>query len=106
MSDYWFDAEAIASERMDADIEQADLEAAGREYGRSRKRMVRLRAAGDLAGAARACMHGGGYPLNSPAALNMADPRAGQQGFRCNDCGSVTTEYRGAVLIPCDMVSR
>lgn len=100
----WFDPEAIETERLDADIEQANLEAAGRESARGHKRMLALRAAGDLAGAARACPHGGGYPLNSLAAQNSNDPKAGQQGFRCSDCGSILTEWAGTVLAPCDWI--
>jgi len=72
----------------DADIEQAELEAAGRESARGLKRAKRLFLAGDLTGAARACPHGGGYPTDKPAAKNSKDPRAGEPGFRCYYCGS------------------
>lgn len=109
MSGEWFDAEAIESERLDADIEQASLMAAGREYARGRKAMLRLLAVGRLDDAARACMHGGGYPLKSLAAENASDPRAGQSGFRCSDCGSVLagdslpSRYeRPVILFACD----
>jgi hypothetical protein len=102
----WFDAEAIADERMDADMEMASLEAAGRRASRGRKRMVALRAAGDLDGAAKACRHGGGYPLDSLAARNAADPRAGEPGVRCLDCGSVLSAWPwdgGTVTAPCEI---
>jgi hypothetical protein len=99
---YW-DAEAIEAERFDADCEMAELQAQGREFGRARKTMLRLRAAGKLAEAAQACPHGAGYPLNSPAATNSSDPRAGQAGFRCVDCGSVLTGWAGRVIHPCDL---
>jgi len=104
MSDYWFDDEAIASERLDADIDMASLEAAGRSCARGRKIMQTLRARGDLAGAARACSHGSGYPLKSLAAENTRDPRAGEVGFRCSDCLSVLTgSYpRYSILFACE----
>lgn len=75
----------------DADIEQAELEAAGRAAGRGHRRMLTLREAGDPAGAAILCHHGAGYPTNSPAARNINDPRAGQAGHRCTTCGSFWT---------------
>jgi hypothetical protein len=83
------DQEAIEYERLDSDIEQAELEACGRTYWRSVKRMRELRNAGRLSDAALACPHGGGYPLASLAARNANDPRAGESGERCCDCGSV-----------------
>jgi hypothetical protein len=72
----------------DADIEQAQLEAAGRASARGHRRMKQLRADGKLAEAAAACTHGAGYPTDSPAARNANDPRAGEIGHRCTDCGS------------------
>ncbi|MGB2713262.1 MAG: hypothetical protein WBC51_03725 [Vicinamibacterales bacterium] len=75
----------------DADIEQAELEAAGRAAGRGHRAMLRLRTAGNLAAAALACHHGAGYPTHSPAATNCADPRAGERGHRCTECGSFWT---------------
>jgi hypothetical protein len=104
MSGGWFDEDAIASERLDADIEMAELQAAGRDYARSHRRMVKLLAAGDKVGAAKACMHGSGYPLDSLAARNSSDPRAGDKGLRCTGCGSILTEWRGAVLEPCEWI--
>lgn len=68
----------------DADDLQADLEAASR----GARQMRRLLRAGHPADAARACHHGSGYPTNSPAASGCADPRAGQPGHRCTECGS------------------
>jgi hypothetical protein len=98
------DPEAIEAERFQADCEQAELEAAGREYARGHKRMLRLRAEGKLREAAAACLHGAGYPLASLAAERSGDPGAGGLGFRCSECGSVLSEWAGAVLKPCDWV--
>lgn len=73
---------------QDADFEMRELEAAGRVAYRGFKAMRRLRAEGKLAEAAKCCSHGAGYPTNSPAAENDGDPRSGQRGYRCSDCGS------------------
>src|SRR5688500_1602489 len=88
MSDYWFDSEASEAERLEGDMELARLEAKGGENSRAERRMRQLRAAGKLAEASAACMHGGGYPTDSPRAEHVNDPRAGTKGFRCDDCGS------------------
>lgn len=95
-------------EREQADIEQAELEAAGREYGRAHRRMMALRKAGDLTGAAKACKHGAGYPLASLAATYAKDPRAGEKGVRCSDCGSVIDEFPWGghyvtIIHPCEL---
>lgn len=118
--DYGMEQEAIEQERFEADCEQADMEAQGRAYGKRIRRMRRYLAAsvavlagnpsgvtpelaatwaGDMAGlagylrgkAASFCPHSGGYPLDSIAAGNSQDPRAGQPGVRCVDCGSVVS---------------
>lgn len=72
----------------DADLEQAELEAAGREASRGTRRMRQLRAAGRLQEAAAACPHGSGYTTNGEAAILAKDPRAGLRGMRCTGCGS------------------
>jgi hypothetical protein len=86
MSGFGYDPEAVI---QDADIEQYELEQEGRYHARRIKKMNKLRLAGRLDEAAMECTHrGGGYPLGSRAATNNLDPRAGQKGFRCQDCGS------------------
>jgi len=105
-SDY-HDPEAIEAERLDADRELAELEAAGREAGRKLRRADRLRAEGRLAEAAEACPHGGGYPLRSIAARTSNDPRFGEDGVRCSDCFSVLSAFPFddedvRVLYPCE----
>jgi hypothetical protein len=87
----------------DADIEQAELEALGSEADAMLRTMARLRAAGDLTGAAAACTHGWGYPLNSIAATNADDPRAGQDGHRCLHCGSVLRDSPFDHMYPCEV---
>jgi hypothetical protein len=96
--------------REQADYEQAELEAAGAAYARATRRVKALVAMGKKEEAARYCPHGGGYPLNSLAAKNSKDPRAGQAGHRCLDCGSVLDRpsyVSGAVvLVPCELEPR
>jgi hypothetical protein len=93
---------------QDADFDQRELEARGAEFGRARKRSESYRDAGDLPRAAAACPHGGGYPLDSEAARRDNDPRAGQDGQRCSDCGSVLSAFPFEttepvrVIHPCD----
>lgn len=100
----WMDQEAIDQERFDADREQAQLEAEGRSYAKRSRRAAQLRAAGRLVEASAMCPHGGGYPLDSLAARNAKDPRAGQPGIRCYDCGSVLSDWgsQGVVLFSCE----
>lgn len=103
MAGGWNDPEAIEQERLDADMEQAALESAGRDYARRARKSALLRAQGKLDEAAKMCPHGGGYPLKSLAARNANDPREGQAGVRCYDCGSVLTDWQGRVLFPCEL---
>jgi hypothetical protein len=92
MTDYWAEVEALEDERFEADMLMAEYEAEGRRAAAAGRRSRALAAAGDLEAAAAACPHGGGYPLASPAAEHEGDPRKGEDGFRCWDCGSVLSE--------------
>jgi hypothetical protein len=90
---------------QEADFEQYELEQAGREYSARARASEKARAQGDLQKAAELCPHGGGYPLDSLAAKNSNDPRAGEKGDRCCDCGSVVSEVcnpEAEILVPCD----
>jgi len=97
----------------DADIEMAQLTAAGNAAARGSRRMRRLRADGRLAEAAAACHHGAGYGTDGSAAVDIKDPRAGQRGHRCSECGSW---WRGSVNfwelretapdVPCELEPR
>lgn len=103
---YSDEIEALEDERFSADMEQAELEAAGRQFSRQLRRFRALLAAGKKDEAARACPHGGGYPLSSLAAGYEHDPRAGQDGVRCSDCHSVLSNFRWdgpmVVLFACE----
>lgn len=103
---HWDEMEALEQERFDADLEQASYEAQGRAYGAAKRKSETLMAAGDKAGAAAACPHGGGYPLDSPAASHSNDPYAGESGYRCCDCGSRMSASPwdgGTVTAPCEI---
>lgn len=105
----WFDTEAIEAERFDADMEMARFEEEGARYAARSRRSAALRAAGDLEGAAEACPHGSGYPLNSLAAEHSADPYSGCGGWRCSECGSrltASTWDGGDVQIACEIEGR
>lgn len=94
----------------DADWDTVELQAAANRAVRSIKAVHKRYAAGDIAGAASACRHGGGYPLNSLAATLNDDPGAKQHGYRCLDCGSRLSAcpFDGPtkVLVPCEIPPR
>lgn len=73
---------------FDADIEQYQLEEAGRQHARRHKRMLALLAAGDKQGAAEMCMHGWQQRL-----------KPGE--YRCRHCGS-RVDDQCEVLVPCE----
>ena len=74
----------------DADIEQADLEAAGNEAYAAYAAGDKLRAQGNPFDAAKCCPHGAGYGLGGSHARDVGDPLAGdtKAAFRCTHCGS------------------
>lgn len=93
--------------RRDADILQAELEAAGNRAGRAYRRMAKLYLADLIEQAADACPHGWVYPLDSVAASEVDDPRRGERGFRCIECGSALgsdpMEGPAVVVVPCEL---
>lgn len=99
----YFDEEAIESERFYADMEMAEIEAAGRSSAKRIKLSAALRAQGKLAQAAAVCPHGWGYSSPSIAATQENDPRASETGFRCYHCGSFLSDDERAVLYPCEI---
>ena len=98
-----YDPEAIY---QDADFEQQDFEQQGRDYTRREREARRLYLAGDDGAAAAMCPHGAGYTLNMPAADHSRDPFAGEDGWRCRDCGSRLSAdpwNDGRVTVPCEL---
>jgi hypothetical protein len=101
--DWGMEDEALADERMEADMQMAELEAAGREFTRRIRAAKAAYLAGDKDKAARLCPHSSGYStLKHP---NCQDPMKGAEGARCSCCGSRLRELRrGAeVLVPCEI---
>jgi hypothetical protein len=91
---------------QDADFEQRAFEEESRVFVANLRRSEKLRASGKLAEAADACPHGGGFPLDSLAARNDNDPNAGEDGYRCRDCGSRLSASPwdgGYVTVPCEV---
>ena len=84
----FYDDEAIAQERFDADCDMSDLIEAGNEAARLIREGDKLRAAGRHFDAAKRCPHNGGYGLSGTMATDRNDPHAGTLGFRCCDCGA------------------
>lgn len=89
----WNDQEAIESERLDADIQQAELEAAGRSARNRRRQAVLLRAMGKLEEAMTVCSHGwSGYNPDRTA-------------IQCYECGSRMVDQpdgRRIATVPCE----
>ncbi len=116
IGDYEMDDGSWDCEREQADYDQAALEEAGNRHARVvRKVKALLEVAKGLTAdplaasnirqqAATLCLHGGGYGLKGSAAVDAGDPRAGEEGYRCHDCGSVVDDIMGDVLIPCEIV--
>lgn len=98
----------------DADFEQAEFERQGREFSLRLHQAKLLYREGNLEAAARKCPHGGGFPLDSIAASEGttgfgADPNAGEDGYRCCDCGSRLSASPwdgGQVTVPCEQGER
>lgn len=103
-----FDDYDLPSGYRDADLEMRELEAAGDAAYRGGRRMLELYRAGELARAARACKHGYRYGLRGTAAKDAGDPRYGQGGDRCIDCGSWVEDAGGIdrVFEPCELEPR
>lgn len=109
---YYHDPE-IPAGYQDADLEQAEFERQSREFDARMRKMRILRANGELRAAAQACTHSWGYPLDSEAAVHANDPRTGEEGWRCNHCGSALVEdpflygadYAGncPIIAPCEL---
>lgn len=86
MEAHWLDG-------LEADMEQAALEAEGNRYARNLRKVEQLIAEGDLDAATELCMHGHVGLLKG--ACSEGDPRYGEEGYRCFECGAVVTDIHG-----------
>lgn len=99
MSDYETTAdlnEAIYYEKLDADMEMAQLEAEGNRYYRNQQRVTKLQQEGKFAEAAELCAHGHVGKLDGSCSED--DPRYMERGYRCYECGAVVDEINGNVM--------
>lgn len=88
--------EAIHYECLDADLLQASLEAEGNRHARRAERVAKLLAAGQVGEATSLCFHGSVGGLTG--SCTEGDPRHGEEGYRCFECGAHVTEIGGSVL--------
>lgn len=88
--------EAVYYERLDADREQAEFEAEGRAYARRQAKAAAALESGDVETAVATCSHG--YVGGLTGSCTEGDPRHGQEGARCFDCGAHVTGCHGDVL--------
>jgi hypothetical protein len=91
---------------QDADFEQRDFEEQSARFASRERNSAKLRAEGNLPAAAKACPHGWGWPLDSLAAEHENDPNAGEDGWRCGDCGSRLDRSafdNGMLVVPCEV---
>jgi hypothetical protein len=88
--------EVIHYERLDADMEQAALEAEGNAHARRERRVDKLLGDGDVEAAIRLCAHG--YVGGLTGSCTDGDPRHGEEGYRCFNCGAVVDEIGGSIL--------
>lgn len=88
--------EAIYYERLDVDREQALLEAEGTRHARRADRVAKLLADGQVDEATVLCFHG--HVGGLTGSCTDGDPRHGEEGYRCWNCGAHVTEIGGSVL--------
>lgn len=81
---------------QDADIEQAQYEMEGNALARRQRHVETLKRAGADAEATEICAHG--YVGKLDGLCSKDDPRYGEEGFRCYDCGAVIDEIDGQVI--------
>lgn len=88
--------EAIYYERLDADREQAALEAEGNRYARRMRQVEALLKSEQFEEAVELCTHG--HVGGLTGSCTDGDPRHGEVGYRCFNCGGHVTEIGGSVL--------
>lgn len=88
--------DAIYYERLDVDREQAALEAEGNRYARQQRRVEALLKSGQIEEATELCFHG--HVGGLTGSCTDGDPRHGEEGYRCWNCGAHVTEIGGSVL--------
>ena len=88
--------EAIYYEKLDADMEMAQLEAEGNRHAKRMRNVRDALAAGDRTLAVSVCDHGHVGKLDG--LCSEEDSRYMEVGYRCYHCGAVVDEIMGNVL--------
>lgn len=88
--------EIIYYEKLDADMEMAQLEAEGDRWWRKAQKVRKLLAEGNREEAVQVCPHGSVGKLDGLCSVD--DPRYMQEGYRCFECGAVVDEIGGNVM--------
>lgn len=88
--------EQIWLERIDADREQAQLEAEGNAHARRSRQVHALLKSGEVEEATKLCFHG--FVGGLTGSCTEGDPRHGEDGCRCFECGAHVTDIGGDVL--------
>lgn len=88
--------DAIYYERLDVDREQAAMEAAGSAYYRRYQKAKRLIEQGFIEEGVQVCPHGHAGGLDGSCTED--DPRHGEEGYRCFECGAHISDLHGTVL--------
>ena len=88
--------DAIYYERLDVDREQAQLEAAGNAHARRQRQVEALLKSEKLDEATKLCFHG--FVGGLDGSCTDGDPRHGEEGYRCFECGAHVTDIGGEVL--------
>ena len=88
--------EQIYFEKLDADMLQAQFEAEGRALALRMGRVEKLLAEGRRDEATATCPHGHLGLLTGSCSED--DPRYGESGYRCYECGAVVSTFNGKVL--------
>lgn len=88
-----YDEDAIY---QDDDILQAQYEEEGRSYSQRLAKAEKLIAEGDHVQGQNVCPHGHVGLLTGLCSED--DPRYGEDGYRCYECGAVVTDIGGNVL--------
>lgn len=82
--------------RLDVDLEQAALEAAGNAYARRIREVEKFLSEDRIEEAVKLCPHG--YVGGLTGSCTDGDPRHGEEGYRCFECGGHVSEIHGDVL--------
>lgn len=88
--------DAIYYERLSVDQEQAMMEAEGNRHWMRLQKVAKFLEAGEVEEAVAICPHGHAGGLDGSCTDD--DPRHGEEGYRCFECGAHVDDLMGRVL--------